>query len=339
MENLVIKNLIGFLAPLTVAFVLFYLVLLGKNITRHLPLKYVNSKRWGGIILGGTILIILVLSQYIAGGFLLPKDFVSLLLGIIILLFGGIWDDLKKISWKKQLLLQSGAAIFAVAVGDTIEHVRLPGGEILFFSPFFSAILAYFWIILVIEALNWLDGVDGLSGGVSFITLLVLAALGLTQVVNQPSTTLLCLISAGALLSFLFFNFPPAKVYLGSSGVWILGFLIAVVSLYSGGKVATTALVLGIPIVDFIFVSIERILAGKWPVLGGDRLHLHERLIDRGWSSMKITLVFSIFSIFLGVGALLSQTQGKYFLILPIAGFFLFFALGLRRTKARPQRK
>ena len=339
MENLAIKNLGGFLASVAMAAVLFYFVLYARNVTHYIPAKYISSKRWGGIILGGVILVTLAIFQNITNGFLLFKDLWSLILGIVILLIGGAWDDLKKISWKKQLLIQSGAAFVAVAVGDTVEHIRLPGGEILFFSPFLSAVLAYLWIILVIEALNWLDGVDGLSGGISFVTLLVLAVLGSTQIVNQPSTTLLCLIVAGTLLGFLFFNFPPAKVYLGSSGVWIIGFLIAVISLYSGGKVATTALVLGIPIMDFIFVSVERLWAGKWPVFGGDRLHLHEKLTDKGWSPTKITLVFCVFSIFLGVGALLSQTRGKYFLALPLAGFFLLFALGLKRTKARYQRK
>lgn len=337
MENLEIKNLTGFLLPLAVSAGLFYFILRNGGVSQNINLK---SKRWGGIILGVAVIICITLFQNIFSGFLLPKDYWSLILGIIILLVGGIWDDWEKISWQKQLLFQSGAAIIAVLAGDTIEHIRLPipyhdgagsGGVVLFFPPFIAAIMAYFWIILVIEALNWLDGVDGLSGSVSFVTLLVLAVLGLTPVVNQPSTTLLCLIIAGVLLGFLFFNFFPAKVYLGSSGVWILGFLIAVISIYSGGKVATTALVLGIPIVDFIFVSMERILAGKLPVFGGDRRHLHERLEDQKWNPAKITLAFSAFSLLLGIGALLTQTRGKYFLFIPVAAFFVFFAWLLER--------
>jgi UDP-GlcNAc:undecaprenyl-phosphate GlcNAc-1-phosphate transferase len=322
MENIAINNLLGFLLPLATAVGTYYVVI-----------KRINSKRWGGLILGMVIIMFIGIFQISISGFLLPKDFWSLILGIIILLIGGVWDDLKNISWAKQLLFQSGAALIAIFVGDTINHVRFPGGGVFFFPPFVSAVLAYFWIILVIEALNWLDGADGLSGSVGFITLIILAALGLTSVVNQPSTTLLCLIIAGTLLGFLFFNFPPAKVFLGSSGVWILGFLIAVISIYSGGKVATTALVLGIPIIDFIFVSLERILAGKMPVLGGDRLHLHERLIDQGWKPIKVTLVFSGFSLILGLGALLSQTQGKLFLFIPLLGFFLFFALTHQQAK------
>lgn len=329
--------LLGFLAAVLISSGLFYFVLYfcrdgAYPVSTAWVKKYKNSKRWGGLMLGLTILITIVFLQNSLVGFLLPKDFWSLILGIIILLVGGIWDDLDKISWKKQLLLQSAAAMVAVFVGDTINHARLPWGIVIFFPPFFSAVLAYFWIILVIEALNWMDGVDGLSGSVSIVTLLVLAVLGLTSVVNQPSTTLLCLIAAGALLGFLFFNFPPAKVFLGSSGVWIVGFLIAVISIYSGGKVATTALVLGIPILDFLFVSLERIWIGKLPVFGGDRLHLHEKLLDQGWGPTKITLVFSGFSLILGISALLSQTEGKYFLFIPVAIFFLFFALVHKQT-------
>jgi len=323
LENI---NLLGFLMPLIVSTGLFYYFLRpGQKI----------SKRFGGVILGVTVIFFITLSQNFIPGFLLPKDFWSLILGIIVLLVGGIWDDRGKISWQKQLLFQSAAALLAVFVGDTISHIRLPGGYVLFFPPFFSAVLAYFWIILVIEALNWLDGVDGLAGSIGFITLFCLAMLGLNPIVNQPSTTLLCLIVGGVLLGFLFFNFPPGKIYLGSAGVWILGFLIAVIALYSGGKVATTALVLGIPIFNFVFVSLERMLAGKWPVFGGDRLHLHERLVDQGWQPIKIVLAFSLFSLLLGAGALLSQTEGKFYLILPLAVFFLYFSLVQRPTWPR----
>ena len=318
----------GFILPFFATLGVFYLVL-----------KNLKSKRWGGIILGVPVIIFITIFHLSFPGFLLPKDFWSLSLGIIILLIGGIWDDVKNISWKKQLLFQSVAAVLAVFVGDTINHMRLPGGTVVFFPPFFSAILAYCWIVLVIEALNWLDGVDGLSGSVSFITLLVLAALGLTTIVNQPSTTLICVIVAGALLGFLVFNFPPAMIHLGSAGIWILGFLIAVISIYSGGKVATTAIVLGVPIIDFVYVSIERLIAGKPPVFGGDRLHLHERLFDQGWSPTKITLTISFFSLMLGIGALLSQTRGKFYLIMSLAVFFLFFALVLPRKVKRLQKK
>ena len=340
MENLVIKNLLGFILPLLVSLgMLGYFCRDGVYPVSTWVKEFIKSKRWGGIILGITVIICITVFQNIFTGFLLPKDFWSLVLGVIILLIGGIWDDLEKISWKKQLLFQSAAALLAVFVGDTIDHIRLPGGTVFFFPPLFSAVLAYFWIILVIESLNFLDGADGLSGSVSFATLLVLAILGLTPVVNQPSTTLLCLIIAGALAGLLFFNFPPAKIYLGSSGVWILGFLIAVISIYSGGKVATTALVLGIPIIDFVFVTLERIIAGKSPVFGGDRRHLHERLIDQGWSPTRVTIVFSLFSLLLGIGALLTQAQGKFFLIMFLAAFFLFFALVSGKQAKRFQRK
>jgi UDP-GlcNAc:undecaprenyl-phosphate GlcNAc-1-phosphate transferase len=339
MENLAIKNLLGFLLPLLVSTGLFCYYLFGYRD---------KSKRWGGTIVGITVIIFITLFQNVFTGFLLPKDYWSLTLGVIILLIGGIWDDLEKINWLKQLFFQSAAALVAVFVGDTINHVRLPGGTVLFFPPLIAAVLAYFWIIMVIEALNWLDGVDGLAGGVSLITVFVLSALGLTAIVNQPSTTLLCLIIAGALLGFLFFNFPfvlrrsgarPARVQLGSAGIWILGFLIAVISIYSGGKVATTALVLGIPIIDFIFVSAERMLAGKWPVFGGDRLHLHERLLDKGWKPVYIVMLFSSFSLLLGIGTLFTQTNGKLYLILPLGVFFMvlafFYKTPIKLTQGR----
>ena len=214
-----------------------------------------------------------------------------------------------------------------IAVDDTIRHIRLPDGDVIYFPHIVGFVLTYLWVMIIINALNWSDGTDGLAGSTGFVSFGVLGFLSLSSLVNQPSTAILCFIVAGSLFGFLFFNFPPAKVYLGTTGSWTIGFLLATVSLYSGGKVATTALVLGIPLLDFSIVSLERILRGRLPVLGGDRLHLHEKLKKIGWSSLKITLVLSSFTFLLGLGTLLFQTEKKIFLLIPLSLFFLFLAI------------
>jgi len=287
-------------------------------------------KRSGGIYFGLVFLVVFSCFYYFLPQYVLAKDFWSILVGILILSIGGVWDDIRKTNWLIQLIFQSSAALILILVGDTIDHIRLPGGVLIEFSFLLSMILAYFWIIIIINSLNWFDGIDGLTGSISFITLIILAVLSALPFVAQPGTVLICLITAGILLGFLFFNFRPAFLELGTTGVWILGFLIAVISIYSGGKVATTALVLGLPILNFIFVSLERILKGKLPVLGGDRFHLHERLEDKQWSNTKIVITMSSIAILWGVGALLTQTSGKVFLLFLLVGVFLFLGLIVR---------
>jgi len=328
-----------FFLPLIFSTVFFYWLLgfrFGKK--NKIIVEYRKNKRWGGIVVGISFIILLTLFQSVIPGFLLPKDFFSLIIGALILLVGGIWDDLKDLNWKKQLLIQALAAIVIVGVGDTINHIRLPGGGVIFLPFWLSLVSAFLWVTIIINSLNWFDGVDGLSGSVSLVNLLILAALSVSPLVNQPNTALLCLILAGIVLGFLFFNFSPAEVYLGSAGVWIIGFVIAVISLYSGGKIATASLIFGFPLLNFVFVSFKRISLGKWPTIGGDRLHLHEKLIDRGFRPGQVTLVISLLSFLIGVCALSLQTQGKFLLFTALLIFFLLFYWSLKRPNSQKEK-
>ena len=319
------KMWVAFFVPLFFTTGVLLLVLRSSLVQKIISPPYYNSKRWGGLVIGFSFLLALLFFQKNFSGFLLEKDFLSLIGGVVVLLAAGVWDDIKKTSWGEQLLFQFLAASFAVAAGDTIDHIRLPLGEVVFFPVWMSVLGAYLWIIVIINSLNWFDGVDGLGGSISSLALLFLAFLSLNPVVNQPSTALLCLLGCAVVLAATFFNFPPAKVYLGTAGVWIVGFLISVVSLYSGGKIATTALILGLPIIDFLFVSTKRLLQGKKPMIGGDRLHFHESLIDKGWKPFQVTILITFLSFFLGLGAVMTQTKGKFFLFLLLISLFLFF--------------
>jgi len=333
---------ISFFASLLISFLTFILLrryTLKKKLTsKNKFIKFIlSSKRRGGVFLAAIFILIFSSTYILLPSFILPKDFWSILAAVIILSIGGLWDDLKNIHWIKQLLFQGTAAIIILLAGDTIDHIKLPGG-VFEFPAWLAVVSAFLWVIIIINSLNWFDGTDGLAGSISFITFLTLAVLSFLPFVNQEGTAVLCLIIAGIILGFLFFNFSPAFVELGTSGVWILGFLIAVISIYSGGKVATTALVLGLPILNFLFVSIERIAAGKYPFSGGDRLHLHERLEDSKWSNARIVVTMTFFSILWGIGALLTQTSGKIFLLISLSGVSLFFLLAVR-SKLRLQRK
>ncbi len=155
-----------------------------------------------------------------------------------------------------------------------------------------SAALVVGWLVLSMNVMNWLDGVPGLASGVSTITFATLLILSLKQfhVVDQ---TLVIILSAGLAAStfiFWFFDFSPPKLLMGDTGSMFLGFMIGVISILAGGKMATALLVMGFPVLDALIVIVRRIMKGQSP-FKGDYTHLHHRLIEAGLSERK-TLVF-----------------------------------------------
>ncbi len=321
---------------LAICFSFLLLLILGLILRKIFPT--IKSRILGNKRIGGSIILLLAFFaifwlQITNSGFLLPKDIASLFIGFSIIFIFGLRDDLDGMNWQNQAIVQSILALVIIFAGDSIQHIRLPNGEVLYLASVLGAILTYFWVVIVINSLNWIDGVDGLAGTVSLVTFAALGFLSLSEKVNQPSTAALCFLMVFLLIFFLAFNLPPAKFYLGTVGVWTLGFLISVISLYSGGKVATTALVLSIPILDFLLVFLERIFRGKIPVKGKDKLHLHQRLLEIGWSHFQITAFLGFTTLSLGWAVLIFQTANKIYLFLPIS--FLFFCLGLILLKNR----
>ncbi len=178
------------------------------------------------------------------------------------------------------------------------------------------------WVVFMINVLNWLDGLDGLVGGVSLIATVVLYLLAIKPEVNQLSMSVLAIILAGALVGFLPFNFFPAKIFLGDSGSQVLGFLLAVFAIISGGKLATAFLVLGVPILDVIWVIARRMLS-RQPVYKADSFHLHHRLIRAGLTQKQTVVVFYTISAAFGIIALQTQSIGKLVAALVLIGIMI----------------
>jgi UDP-GlcNAc:undecaprenyl-phosphate GlcNAc-1-phosphate transferase len=149
--------------------------------------------------------------------------------------------------------------------------------------------------------------------------------LSLAPFVNQPATALLAIVLAGAGLGFLKFNFNPARIFLGDSGSMFLGYMIAIIAIISGGKLATAGLILGIPILDAAWVIARRVLSGEKP-WKADRKHLHHRLLDAGLSQKQTVILYWAFSALFGGIALASQTYGKT--LTALAAAFLMLILG-----------
>jgi UDP-GlcNAc:undecaprenyl-phosphate GlcNAc-1-phosphate transferase len=157
-------------------------------------------------------------------------------------------------------------------------------------------------------ALNFTDGLDGLAAGVSAIAAATLGAIALLPQVSEPFVAWMAFTLAGAVIGFLLFNFHPARVFMGSTGVVFVGTMLAVLSIFGTAKVAAALLVLGVPIIDTFYVLVRRVLAGQ-PPFAPDRGHFHHRLLDIGLSHPQAVLL--IYAVTLAFGALAFLTNGR----------------------------
>lgn len=240
----------------------------------------------------------------------ISANVIGVLAGAIILVCLGIYDDVVGVRPAWKLFWHFVAAFMPVLFGVKIWWLNHPFGGPNIVLGDWTYLVVPVWIVLVINVVNWLDGLDGLASGVSAIAAVILFFLSLAPFVNQPGTALLAIILAGTALGFLPYNFNPAKIFLGDSGSQFLGYMLAIFAIISGAKVATAALVLGVPILDALWVISRRILSGKSPFVA-DRKHLHHRFIDAGLSQKTTVLIYWVISISVGLFALRTQTQGK----------------------------
>jgi len=238
----------------------------------------------------------------------LPR--VGLLLAITIIFLMGLWDDIFNLKPWLKIIFQLLAVIVAILCGIHIGQIANPFGGVIIFNQFWDVFLTAVWLLIVTNAMNLLDGLDGLAIGVTGIFSVVLFWLSLFVIVNQPETALIAVILFGVVLGFLKWNWHPAKIFMGDSGSNMLGFLIAALAIISGAKLATAALILAFPILDMAWAFIRRIRQGKNPFLA-DRKHLHHRLMSVGISHRNVVLIILSMVALLGTVALLAGTQIK----------------------------
>ncbi|MDR3559741.1 MAG: MraY family glycosyltransferase [Candidatus Pacebacteria bacterium] len=264
--------------------------------------------------------------------------------GTIALLVVGIWDDLKELYWKIQLFCQIAAAVFVFIAGVRIFYITNPltGGIINLDSGFrvvVSAMLVILWILVVINALNWSDGIDGMAGSVTLITAATIFFLSLAPEVNQPPVAIISAILGGVALAFLVFNFYPSKVLAGTSGSMFMGFSLAVLAIFAGTKIATAILVLIIPIIDFLWVIAQRLRHGQ-SIFRPDKNHLHHKLMQLGWSQRKITLVYTAITALMAALALNTRAVGKgvTLLLVAIASVAVFVFINKKTTLEKSEK-
>ena len=244
---------------------------------------------------------------------------IGVITGTIFVFIFGLADDLFEFPAWPQYVAQFAAALLAIYFTIFIEQVTFPfSSEVTIFPPIITYLLTIFWVMGMINTVNFLDGVDGLAAGVSAIAALLFA--WHAYKLGQEIVYLFPLALAGACIGFLVFNFSPAKIFMGSSGSYTLGWALAALSILAPAKVATTLLVLGIPILDVAWLIIWRWRTQGSPMVSG-RDHLHFRLLDKGLSQRTIVLGYYVFCLIFGLLALLMPS--------PIYKLVALLALGL----------
>ena len=226
-----------------------------------------------------------------------------ILVACCIILVGGYIDDKYNLSPKKLLIPVNLALFVGVILGGLkINTLSYPFDWIVF-GPFLQYFLAYIWVGLCLSATKFLDGHDGLVSSVGIINLSSIALISSFASIDQPFITIISLIWVAAIAGFLPFNLPNAKMYLGESGSELIGFLIGVMSIISGAKIATTATIVGWFIFDLVLVIYIR-WKNKKNIVKGGREHWHFRLLDAGlskWQVLGLTLAILITSGFFGL--------------------------------------
>lgn len=260
----------------------------------------------------------------------LGTEFRSILIGALILVVLGIIDDIVSLKPKTKFAGQIIAALIPALSGVSIHGIVNP------FVPgqystlgIFSIPLTVIWIVGITNAVNFIDGLDGLACGVSAIatvTMFIIAVL-----FGEIYIALMMAALAGACLGFLPYNMNPAKIFMGDTGSMFLGYILATVSIqglfkfYAVISFAVPFILLGLPIFDTGFAIVRRLLKGQSP-LQADRGHVHHRLIDLGFDQKQSVAILYTFSALMGLTAvILARTNESKLIILAIAVLVCFF--------------
>ena len=271
--------------------------------------------RMGGlaIFLGFLLSVILFIPFVQTDG--LGMQLQGMLLGAVIIVVLGILDDIYALPALPKLIVQIVAAVIAVCSGNVIETISNPNifsNDLYWELGWLSIPVTVIWIVAVTNAVNLIDGLDGLACGVSTISSMTVLVIALT--VAEPTVAVLMACLAGGCIGFLPYNTNPAKIFMGDTGSTFLGYVLAVVSIQGLFKYYTLIsfvvpfLMLGLPIFDTCFAFIRRIAHGQSP-MHADRSHIHHRLIDMGLK--QAVAVLYVISAILGLSAVVLTTIGS----------------------------
>jgi UDP-GlcNAc:undecaprenyl-phosphate GlcNAc-1-phosphate transferase len=297
-----------------------------------------RARRFGGV----AILFGFLFSVFSNDRLVITSALFGMIIGSIAILCFGLWDDIKKLGWKIQLVFQIALGSMLFVSGFRILSLPVPFvGHVFLETVPLGAVVGFcallLWIVLVMNVLNWADGIDGLLPSVSLVSCSVIFLLSLAPEVNQPPIGILSAALLGSILAFLFWNVPPARILAGTSGSFFIGFAISSLAVLSGTKIATALLVLLLPVLDALWVFFERLLSGVSP-FRGDVRHLHYRLRDIGWSDRRIVVWYTLFTTSVGILALSTRALGKTVSFALMCGLVILFLAWVRKTVHKRQK-
>jgi len=263
----------------------------------------------------------------------IPKHIIGILIAGFLLMVGGFLDDIYNLKPYQQIIWPIFAALIVIASGIGVEKITNPFGGYIVLSKLASDALTFVWLLVVIYTTKFLDGLDGLVSGMTVINASIIALLSLFFFVNIP-TAILAVLVAGCFFGFLVWNFHPAKIFLGEAGSTLAGFLLGVLAIISGAKFATTLLILGIPILDGMWVIFRRMILEWRSPFQGDKKHIHFRLLDAGLSQRKaVFLLYGIAAACGGLALFLQSSQKIYALASVGIGMIVLIFFLIRKEK------
>ena len=300
---------------------------------------------------GGLALFLTFFACLALAGFVLPdavarhltaRSMRFVLYGACLIFAVGFADDKWTLPSRLKLLAQIAAACVACYGGARIAFFSLPGDFIIHFDVL-SYVVTVFWFVLLINAINLIDGLDGLAAGVVFFATAVQAALAGMR--GELHMAALFAVLAGSTLGFLRFNFNPASLFLGDGGSYFLGYMLAALSVSGsvksqiGATILMPVIALGVPLLDTITAPLRRFMRGR-DMFEPDKRHVHHKLLSRGWSQRKTVLFLYGITIFLALSALVlvnlrNAPAGVFLVVIGAAlvllvrkaGYFSYFAM------------
>lgn len=298
--------------------------------------------RWGGLAIAGGVVIgllslmiltprfriLLAYRHKLESGIILSLNdqLVGILVGAFLVLLLGMIDDKKDLPGWLKFPWQIIAALMAMVYGIRIFGLTLPFiDRYIHFPILLSQLITVLWIVGFMNSVNLSDGLDGMAAGLATIvsaTFLIIAVLqGETKIIlfakQMKLAACLSAVLCGACLGFLFFNFNPARLFMGDGGSLFIGFLLGSITVIGTLKSAAVIslfipiIVIALPVTEVILTIIRRLLAGR-PVMTADRGHIHHQLLDRGWTQKEIVLLTYVITLILAQASiLLTIFKGK----------------------------
>jgi UDP-GlcNAc:undecaprenyl-phosphate/decaprenyl-phosphate GlcNAc-1-phosphate transferase len=341
---------IYYIIPILASFILALLV---TPIIKKLAIKYnitdsPNKSRkiqtkavplLGGLSIYISFLAVTLLSWqlgWLSDGIIQTKQILAIILGGLVIIIIGVLDDkydIRTKSFSGPLL----AALIAILLGITVTYITNPfsagtgpyGRSLLYFTPLIGPVFSFFWLLGMMYTTKFLDGLDGLVSGIGAIGAIILFVVSLFWDVAESGTSVLALILAGSCLGFLVYNWHPAKIFLGESGSVFIGFMLGVLSIISGAKIATALLIMGIPILDVAWVITRRVIKERKSPFSGDAKHLHFRLLHVGFSHRGAVIFLYFLTIIFGTSSLFLQSTDKLIALVGVIIIMIILAVSL----------